>query len=81
MNTIKIEEIEKFYSLIKKINPQSSFKFLLLSDKNTFHQITYPNLHHKVYDKSLYKTYINEICKMDNTIGNIDTGDISDSDA
>jgi hypothetical protein len=81
MNTIKIEEIEKFYSLIKKINPQSSFKFLLLSDKNTFNQITYPNLHHKVYDKSLYKTYINEICKMDNTIGNIDTGDISDSEA
>jgi hypothetical protein len=80
MNTIKLEEIEQFYSLIKMINPQTSFKFLLLSDKNTFNEITYPNLYHKVYDKSLYKKYITDICRLNNSIRNVDTRDISDDE-
>jgi hypothetical protein len=32
LSTIQLEEIEKFFLLIKKINPELSFKMLLLSD-------------------------------------------------
>lgn len=47
---------------------------------NTLNEITYPNLHHKVYDKSLYKKYITDICRLDNSIRNVDTRDISDDE-
>ena len=73
LSTIKYEEIEHFYSLIKIINPELSFKMLLLSHKDCFNEIIYPNLHHKIYDKSLYKTYINECYNIENTVkSNID---------
>lgn len=60
LGTIKREEIIKFYSLIKTINPLLSFKMLLLSNSNNFSEIVYPNLYHKIYNKSLYNKYIND---------------------
>ncbi len=60
LSTIRFEEIEDFFKLIRSINPSLSFKMLLLSDKEHFNEFIYPNLYHKIYDKSLYKTYINE---------------------
>lgn len=64
LGTIQYEEIRHFYSLIKTINPKLSFKMLLLSNGNNFTEMIYPNLHHKIYEKSLYKTYINDCCTM-----------------
>jgi len=80
LGTITYEEIEHFYSLIKIINPSLQFKMLLLSNKNDYKEIIYPNLHHKIYDKSLYKTYINDCYVIENNNINKNTGDISDNE-
>jgi hypothetical protein len=77
LGTIKYEELQIFYSLIKTINPLLSFKMLLLSNINNFNEIIYPNLYHKIYDKSLYKTYINDCYIIDNNIKNTNIHDIS----
>ena len=58
LGTIKYEEIEQFFDLIKKINPKLSFKMLLLSEKEKYKEIIYPNLHHKTYNKSLYLLHL-----------------------
>lgn len=80
LGTIQYEEIHNFYSLIKTINPSLFFKMLLLSDSNNFNEIIYPNLYHKIYDKSLYKTYINDCYIIDNNIKNTNIHDISDDE-
>jgi predicted Zn-dependent protease with MMP-like domain len=80
LDTIKYEEIQEFYSLIKTINPLLSFKMLLLSNSNNFNEIIYPNLHHKIYEKSLYKTYIKDCYIIDNNIQNTNIHDISDDE-
>jgi len=80
LSTIKYEEIEKFYSLIKTINPLLSFKMLLLSNRNNFNEIIYPNLYHKIYDKSLYKIYINDCYIIENDVKNYYIHDISDNE-
>ena len=77
VSSIKLDEIERFFELIKTINPQLSFKFLLLSESNVYNKITYPNLHHEIYNKSLYRSYINNCFDVGN-IRNSNTGDISD---
>jgi hypothetical protein len=78
--TIQYEEIEHFYSLIQTINPTLSFKMLLLSDKDKFNNIIYPNLHNKIYDKSLLKSYINDCYIINNNQRNRNIGDISDDE-
>jgi hypothetical protein len=80
LGTIKYEEIQLFYSLIKKINPKLSFKILLLSESDKFSEIIYPNLYHKIYNKSLYKKYINDCYFIDNNIKNKNIKDISDDE-
>lgn len=75
LNTIKIEEIEQFFIYIKQINPILSFKFLLLSSSNLYQEIKFPNLYHKKYNKSLYKTYINECYNIDNYVINVNKKD------
>lgn len=80
MNTITSEEIQKFYSLINNINPLLSFKMLLLSKESEFKPIHFPNLHHKIYAKSKYKTYIMECYEIDNNC-NTNTRDISDDES
>jgi hypothetical protein len=47
-------------TLPETINPLLVCKMLLLSDRGNFNEIIYPNLYHKIYDKSLYKIYIND---------------------
>lgn len=80
LGTIKYEEIQHFYSLIKTINPILSFKMLLLSNREKFNEIIYPNLHHKIYDTRLYKTYINDCYIINNNVKNNNIGDISDDE-
>jgi hypothetical protein len=60
LKTISFDEIKQFFMLIKTINPLLVCKMLLLSDRGNFNEIIYPNLYHKIYDKSLYKIYIND---------------------
>jgi hypothetical protein len=78
--SVKYEEIDCFYSLIKQINPNLSFKFLLLSEADVFNEIDYNNLHHKIYDKTLYKKYIDDCFNLDNNNKNICVKDISDDE-
>ena len=80
LGTIKYEEIHDFYSLIKTINPVSSCKMLLLSNSNNFNEIIYTNLYHKIYEKSLYKTYITDCYIIDSNITNTNIHDISDDE-
>ena len=80
LGTIKYDEIEQFYSLIKTINPTLSCKMLLLSSGNNFIEIIYPNLHHKIYDKPLYKTYINDCYTIEDDVKNTNIQDISDDE-
>lgn len=77
--TINLQEIQTFYSLIHTINPQLSFKFLLLSERDRYNEIQYPNLHHKIYDIDMYKSYIDSCY---NTFENFNTilGDISEDE-
>jgi hypothetical protein len=79
LTTIKTEEICEFYSLVKKINPVLNFKLLLLSNEDSFKEIIYENLTHKIYNKSLYKQYINE-CFYIEKVTNIDLHDLSDGE-
>lgn len=51
-----------------------------LSNINNFNEIIYPNLYHKIYDKSLYKTYINDCYIIDKNIKNANIHDISDDE-
>jgi hypothetical protein len=78
LGTIKKKEIEKFYSLIKTINPELDFKFLLVSEINQYKEIIYQNLHHKIYNPTYYKTYINQCYKLEDNIVNTDIHDLSD---
>ena len=80
LNTIKQEEIDCFYSLIKIMNSNLYFKVLLLSEKDNFKEIICNNLHHKIYNPSLYKEYINECFNTDNNYNNIDITCISDDE-
>jgi len=80
-NSITYEEIQQFYSLINTINPLLSFKMLLLSSENNFKQIIYPNLHHKIYNKSLYKTYVSECYEIGDNNYNTNICDISDNES
>ena len=80
LGTIKYDEIEQFYSLIKTINPALSCKMLLLSSGNNFTEIIYPNLHHKIYDKPLYKIYINDCYTIEDDVKNTNIQDISDDE-
>lgn len=80
LGTINHEEIRHFYSLIKTINPLLRFKLLLLSDGGKFNEIIYPNLHHKIYDKSLYIKYINDCYVIEDNVKNTNVGDISDDE-
>jgi hypothetical protein len=80
LSTIKYEEITTFCSLIKNINPSLSFKILLLSNSDNFNEIIHPNIYHKIYDKSLYKTYINECYNIDNNTKNTNIHDVSDDE-
>jgi hypothetical protein len=80
LSTIKYEEIQTFFSLIKTINPLLSFKMLLLSNRENFNKIIYKNLHHKIYDTTLYKTYINDCYDIVDNNGNNNIGDISDNE-
>ena len=80
LDTIKYEEICHFYSLIKTINPKLSFKMLLLSSADNFQEIIHPNLYHKIYDKSLYETYINDCYTIKNNV-NTNIHDISDDES
>jgi hypothetical protein len=81
LGTINYEEIQQFYSLIKTINPLLSFKMLLLSNSTNFNEIIYPNLVHKIYEQSLYKTYINDCYIIDNNVKNTNINDISDDES
>jgi hypothetical protein len=80
LSTIQLEEIEKFFLLIKKINPELSFKMLLLSDAKNYNEIIYPNLYHKVYNESLYTKYINDCYIINNNTNNTNNSinDLSD---
>lgn len=80
LSTIKYEEITKFCSLIKMINPSLSFKILLLSNSDNFNEMIHPNLCHKIYDKSSYKTYMNECYNVENNSKNTNTHDVSDDE-
>jgi hypothetical protein len=80
LETIKYEEIEYFYALIQKINPNLCFKLLLLSQETKFNKIIYTNLYHNIYNASLYKKYIEE-CFNDISINKkCDIKDISDDE-
>ena len=81
LGTITTSEIQMFFSIITGINPQLSFKMLLLSDSKNFSCIDYPKLHHKIYDKSLYRTYINECFYIEKNTKNTNTRDISDDES
>lgn len=81
LGTITSSEIQVFFSLITSINPRLSFKMLLLSESNKFKHINHPNLHHKIYDKSLYMTYINECYCIDKNTKNTNTRDLSDDES
>jgi hypothetical protein len=77
INNIRYEEVDKFFSLVKSINPDLNFKLLLLSDI----EINYPGVCQKKYNKSLYKDYINECFLIQDTSNNKKyLHDLSDED-
>lgn len=65
LGTIKYEEIEYFFTLIKKINPSLIFKMLLISENDKYNEIKYDLLYHRIYNISKYKEYINECFPID----------------
>jgi hypothetical protein len=79
LGTIQYDEIDKFSNLIKQINPDLCFKILLLSKEHHYKAIDYPNVNHRIYNTSMYKTYIDECFAITNYT-NICTGDISDGE-
>lgn len=76
LTTITVNEIDRFCELIRVINPSLSFKILLLSNN----EINHPNVCHKLYNKPLYKTYINECFAIEDGVENKNIGDISDDE-
>jgi hypothetical protein len=76
LGTIQYDEIDKFSNLIKQINPNLEFKLLLLSDQQHYIALDYPNLYHRIYNPSMYKTYIDECFTITNHTNSC-TGDIS----
>jgi hypothetical protein len=80
LGTITFDEIKQFFYLIKYINPLLSFKMLLLSDANKFSKILYPNLHHNIYNKKMYKQYINDCYEIKESFVNKKNKDISDDE-
>lgn len=76
LTTITADEVEQFFKLIQTINPSLTFKMLLLSNTEIIH----PNVCHKLYNKPLYKTYINECFAVEDGVGNRNIGDLSDDE-
>lgn len=76
LTTITADEVEQFCELIWTINPYLTFKLLLLSNTEIIH----PNVCHKLYNKPLYKTYINECFAVEDGTGNKNIGDLSDDE-
>jgi len=76
LTTITANEIEQFCRLIQTINPFLSYKILLLSNTEIIH----PNVCHRLYNKPLYKTYINECFAVEDGAGNKNIGDLSDDE-
>lgn len=78
--TIQYDEIDKFYKIIKTINPDLCFKLLLLSEEQHYEPIDYQNVYHRIYNTSLYKTYIDE-CITITCHKNVCTTDINDDES
>lgn len=76
LSTITEEEITSFCALITTINPLLTFKLLLLSNN----EINHPNVYHKLYNKPLYKTYINDCFAIEDGVVNKNIGDLSDDE-
>ena len=76
LTTITTDEVEQFCRLILTINPSLTFKLLLLSNTEIIH----PNVCHKLYNKPLYKTYINECFAIEDGTENRNIGDLSDDE-
>ena len=58
LNTIQLDEIQEFFSIIHCFNPKLECKLLLLSNDKNFTPIKFPGLYHYPYDQSRYESYI-----------------------
>jgi len=66
MNTISLTDLNDFIALIKRINPQLTFKILLLSERD----IDCDYVIHRIYDPAKLDDYINECYTLDKVVSN-----------